>query len=60
LVTHPEIIRESPRTMMEQLITRTIDEPSFRKLFAEIYATEIVAIDQKIRLVAKTKFGGLK
>lgn len=60
LVTHPEIIKESPKTMMEQLIMRTIAEPSFRKLFAEIYAIEIVAIDQKTKFNAKATFGGLK
>ena len=38
---------------------RTIAEPSFRKLFAEINAIEKVAIDQKTKFRAKATLGGL-
>jgi len=46
--------------MIEQLTIRMMAEPSFMKLFAEIYAIEMVATDQKIRFNTKTRFGWFK
>jgi len=53
--TQPEIITGSAKIMMEQLIMRTIDESSFRKLFAEITAMARVAVAQKIKFSVRRR-----
>lgn len=53
--TQPEIITGSPKIMIEQLIMRTIDESSFRKLFAETNAMASVAAVQKIKFNARRR-----
>ena len=58
--THPEIITGSPKMMIEHPTMRTLDKPSFMKLFAEINDMERVAIVQKTRLSPKSIYGGLK
>ena len=53
--TQPEIITGSPKIMMDELIIRTIDESSFRKLFAEMNAMARVAAVQKIKFSVRSR-----